>query len=191
MPAGRRIAELPGARGPLVLAGPERTAIVGPNGIGKTALLEDLVAGRGAGRLLTDRIGYLPQRLDGLDDGASVLDTVRAEAPGTEPGLVRTRLARFLLRGDSVHRPVGTLSGGERFRVALARLLLADPPPQLIVLDEPTNNLDIRSVEQLVDALRAYRGAVIVVSHDDDFLGRLELTRTLSMRLPGVLVEAG
>ncbi len=191
VPAGRRIAELPGARGPLVVQGPERTAIVGPNGIGKTALLEDLVAGRGAGRLLTDRVGYLPQRLDGLDERVSVLDTVRAVAPDTEPGLVRTRLARFLLRGDSVHRPVGTLSGGERFRVALARLLLADPPPQLIVLDEPTNNLDIHSVDQLVDALRAYRGAVIVVSHDDDFLGRLELTRTLSMRLPGVLAEAG
>ena len=191
VPAGRRIAELPGARGPLVVQGPERTAIVGPNGVGKTALLEDLVAGRGAGRLLTDRVGYLPQRLDGLDERASVLDTVRAVAPETEPGLVRTRLARFLLRGDSVHRPVGTLSGGERFRVALARLLLADPPPQLIVLDEPTNNLDIHSVDQLVDALRAYRGAVIVVSHDDDFLGRLELTRTLSMRLPGVLAEAG
>jgi ATPase subunit of ABC transporter with duplicated ATPase domains len=104
---------------------------------------------------------------------------------------VRTRLARLELRGDAVHRPVGTLSGGERFRVALARLLLADPPPQLIVLDEPTNNLDIRSTEQLVEALRAYRGAVIVVSHDDEFLGRLELTRTLSMRLPGVLVDAG
>ena len=191
VPAGRRIAELPGARGPLVVQGPESTAVVGPNGIGKTALLEDLVAGRGEGRLFTDRIGYLPQRLDGLDDEASVLDTVRAVAPSAEQGLVRTRLARFLLRGDSVHRPVGTLSGGERFRVALARLLLADPPPQLIVLDEPTNNLDIRSTGQLVEALRAYRGAVIVVSHDDDFLGRLELTRTLSMRLPGVLVEAG
>ncbi len=149
------------------------------------------MAGRGAGRLLTDRIGYLPQRLDGPDDAASVLDTVRAVAPGTEPSLVRTRLARFLLRGDAVHRLVVTLSGGERFRVALARLLLADPPPQLIVLDEPTNNLDIRSTEQLVEALRAYRGAVIVVSHDDEFLGRLELTRTLSMGLPGVLVEAG
>lgn len=189
--AGRRIAELPGSRGPLVVQGPERTAIVGPNGIGKTALPEDLLAGRGAGRLLTDRIGYLPQRLDGLDDGASVLDTLRAVAPATEPSLLRTRLARFLLRGDAVHRTVGTLSGGERFRVALARLLLAEPPPELIMLDEPTNNLDIRSVEQLVEALRTYRGAVLVVSHDDDFLGRLELTRTLSMWLPRVLVDAG
>jgi ATPase subunit of ABC transporter with duplicated ATPase domains len=88
-----------------------------------------------------------------------------------------------------VEREVGTLSGGERFRVALARLLLADPPPQLLVLDEPTNNLDLASVEQLVDALRAYRGALLVVSHDDVFLERLGLTRTLELDGDGGLTE--
>lgn len=191
VPSSRRLAELPGGQGPLVVMGPERIGIVGPNGIGKTVLLENLVGGGGSGRLLTDRVGYLPQRIDGLDGPASVLDNVRAAAPALEESLVRTRLARFLLRGDAVHRPVATLSGGERFRVALARLLLADPPPQLILLDEPTNNLDVTSVDQLVEALRAYRGAVIVVSHDDEFLGRLGLDRTLSMLLPGVLAEAG
>lgn len=191
VPAARRIAELPGAGGPLIVQGPERTAIVGPNGIGKTALLEDLMAGRGDGRLFTDRVGYLQQRLDNLAERASVLDTVRAVAPGADEGLVRTRLARFLLRGDAVHRPIATLSGGERFRVALARVLLAEPPAQLIMLDEPTNNLDITSVGHLVDALRGYRGALIVVSHDDEVLRRLEVTRTLAMRLPGVLTEAG
>lgn len=191
VPTSRRLAELPGVEGPLVVMGPERIGIVGPNGIGKTALLEDLVGDGANGRLLTDRVGYLPQRIDGLDDQASVLDNVRTAAPALDEALVRTRLARFLLRGDAVHRPVTTLSGGERFRVALARLLLADPPPQLILLDEPTNNLDVTSVDQLVDAVRAYRGAVIVVSHDDEFLARLGLDRTLSMRLPGVLTEAG
>ncbi|KDE99015.1 ABC transporter [Mycolicibacterium aromaticivorans JS19b1 = JCM 16368] len=190
VPASRRIAELPGVGGPLVVMGPERIAVVGRNGIGKTRLLEGLIAGT-AGRLLTDRIGYLPQRIDGLDEQASVLDNVRAGAPDADTALVRTRLARFLLRGDSVYRAVAALSGGERFRVALARLLLADPPPQLIVLDEPTNNLDLASVDQLVDALRAYRGAVIVVSHDDEFLSRLDLDRTLSMRHPGVVDAAG
>ncbi len=189
VPGSRRIAELPGLRGPLVVMGPERIAVVGRNGIGKTRLLDDLIAGT-AGRLLTDRVGYLPQRIDGLDEQASVLDNVRAAAPDADTALVRTRLARFLLRGDSVYRPVASLSGGERFRVGLARLLLADPPPQLIVLDEPTNNLDLASVDQLVDALRAYRGAVIVVSHDDEFLSRLDLDRTLSMRHPGVLDAA-
>lgn len=76
----------------------------------------------------TGRIGYLAQRGDGLDEQASVLDVVRAAAPHRPPQQVRAALARFLLRGDTVHRQVATLSDGERFRVALARPLLADPP---------------------------------------------------------------
>jgi ATPase subunit of ABC transporter with duplicated ATPase domains len=89
--------------------------------------------------------------------------------------VLRGRLARFLLRGDAAYRAVRSVSGGERFRVALARVLLADPPAELLVLDEPTNNLDLTSVEQLVDALSAYRGALLVVSHDRGFLDRLGL----------------
>ncbi|PQM48991.1 putative ABC transporter ATP-binding protein YbiT [Mycobacterium talmoniae] len=190
VPASRRLAELPGARGPIVVQGPERIAATGPNGVGKTSLLTALQAGT-AGRLLTDRVGYLPQRLDGLDDAMSVLDTVRAAAPAAAPQAIRAQLARFLLRGDAVGRPVGTLSGGERFRVALARLLLADPPPQLLLLDEPTNNLDRSSVDQLVDALRSYRGAFLVVSHDEELLSRLEISKTLTMARRGELTENG
>ncbi|MGN6327240.1 ABC-F family ATP-binding cassette domain-containing protein [Pseudolysinimonas sp.] len=201
---GRRIAELAGRNRTIVIQGPERVALVGPNGIGKTTLLERMLvehvgAGGGAvasgstggatGTLLTDRVGYLPQRLDGLDDDATVLDAVRSAAPSAPPGEIRNRLARFLLRGDAVARRVGTLSGGERFRVALARLLLADPPPQLLVLDEPTNNLDLPSVEQLVSALRSYRGALLVVSHDDAFLSRLDLTATIALDAQGDLAE--
>src|SRR5690606_5750750 len=96
-------------------------------------------------------------------------------SPDLTPGEVRGRLARLLVRGAMVDRPVGSLSGGERFRVALARLLLADPPPELLVLDEPTNDLDIPTVEQLVLALGAYRGGLVVVSHDQTFLDRLGL----------------
>jgi ATPase subunit of ABC transporter with duplicated ATPase domains len=199
--SAKRVAELTGG-GPdartLVIQGPERVAIVGPNGAGKTTLLEQLLcgskaeAGRARGILFTDRVGYLPQRLDGLDDAATVLDCVRAAAPAVPPGEVRNRLARFLLRGDTVARPVGSLSGGERFRVSLARLLLATPPHQLLILDEPTNNLDPQSVDQLVDALRAYRGALMVVSHDDGFLGRIAPT-TLELGRDGSLreVESG
>ena len=104
-----------------------------------------------------------------------------AAAPATPVGVLRGQLARLLLRGDDVERPVATLSGGERFRVALARLLLADPPPQLLVLDEPTNNLDLGTLDQLVDALGGYRGALLVVSHDDAFLGRLALDRVIEL----------
>ncbi|WP_169580681.1 MULTISPECIES: ATP-binding cassette domain-containing protein [Microbacterium] len=139
--------------------------------------------------LHTDRVGYLPQRVDGLADDASVLDNVRAAAPAVPIPELRNRLARFLIRGAAVERPVSTLSGGERFRVALARLLLADPPPQLLVFDEPTNNLDLDTVGQLVDALASYRGAVLVVSHDDAFLERVGVGLTLELGRDGTLTE--
>ena len=90
---------------------------------------------------------------------------------------------------DAAERALGTLSGGERFRVALARLLLADPPPQLVVLDEPTNNLDLDTADQLVEAIAAYRGAVLVVSHDDAFLRRIAPDLVLELR-DGRLREA-
>lgn len=192
--AGRRILTIGDGEREWIVAGRERVALVGRNGIGKTTLLEGLVRavdppGPVRARASVDHLGYLPQRLDGLDDTASVLDTVCAAAPSVPVALVRDRLARFLVRGDAVGRPVGSLSGGERFRVALARLLLSDPPPQLLVLDEPTNNLDLDTVDQLVVALQAYRGAVLVVSHDDVFLDRLDLD--LRLRLDdGRLTEA-
>ncbi len=183
---------------------------MGPNGIGKTTLLEQLVASgvRNTGpialsepsggdfarsalyfahaRADTDRIGYLPQRIDGLRDEASVLENIRDDAPEVPPSEVRNRLARFLIRGAAVDRPVASLSGGERFRVALARLLLADPPPQLLVLDEPTNNLDLDTVDRLIEAVCAYRGAVIVVSHDDAFLDRIGLDAVLELTPDGI-----
>jgi ATPase subunit of ABC transporter with duplicated ATPase domains len=193
--SGRRLAQLTGIDREFVLQGPERVALIGANGVGKTTLLEALVhpdaarPGRATAIPFTDRIGYLTQRLDALDDGASVLDNVRAAAPAATPGEVRNRLARFLIRGNSVDRPAGGLSGGERFRVSLARVLLADPPPQLLILDEPTNNLDLGSVDQLVSALTGYRGGLIVVSHDDAFLARLDLTRWLELHSDGELRE--
>jgi ATPase subunit of ABC transporter with duplicated ATPase domains len=186
VPARRRIVEVRAAGDDWahVMMGPERIGIVGPNGAGKTTLIENVMPQAAV------RTAYLPQRID-LDDGARVLETVCESAPGLSPGDVRNRLARLRIRGDMVERPVGTLSGGERFRVALARLLLADPPPELLVLDEPTNDLDIYSVDQLVAALDAYRGALLVVSHDQRFLARLGLDVVLRLDAGGTLRPVG
>ncbi|MBW1639076.1 ABC-F family ATP-binding cassette domain-containing protein [Microbacterium resistens] len=209
----RRIATLGDGERSWVVQGPERVALVGRNGVGKTTLLRRLVASADArpaapedaedaaparaaeddaatpadlraawrAEAHTDRIGYLPQRIDGLDEHESVLANVAARAPEIPEKELRNRLARFLIRGGAVDRPVASLSGGERFRVALATVLLADPAPHLVVLDEPTNNLDLDTVDQVVEALRAYRGAVLVVSHDDVFLDRLELDLRLEL----------
>ncbi|MFD5213257.1 ABC-F family ATP-binding cassette domain-containing protein [Microbacterium sp. NPDC058345] len=216
--ASRRIASIRDEERTWVIQGPERAALIGRNGVGKTTLLRRLIAsasgasavdseGRtqefrtdaadpsfGVASILrteahTDRIGYLSQRVDGLDETASVVENIAAAAPHVPDKEVRNRLARFLIRGGTMDRPVSALSGGERFRVALAKLLLADPAPHLVVLDEPTNNLDLDTVDQLVEALRAYRGAVLVVSHDDVFLGRLGLDLTLELGEDGRLTE--
>ncbi|GAA3599366.1 ABC-F family ATP-binding cassette domain-containing protein [Klugiella xanthotipulae] len=195
IPSGRHLAELRGLNRSFIVQGRERIAITGPNGVGKSTLLDTLVQpvtarrGRASAVAHTERVGYLTQRLDTLNPLASVLDSVQDAAPTVTPGELRNRLARFLIRGDAVERPVHTLSGGERFRVALACVLLADPPPQLLVLDEPTNNLDLGSVDQLVAALGSYRGGLIVVSHDDAFLGRLGIDRRLALSAAGELVE--
>jgi len=144
-----------------------------------------------ASELHTDRVAFLPQRLDGLNDAASAIDVVQRAAPHVPDRELRNRLARCLIRGDAAHRPIGSLSGGERFRVAIARLLLADPPPQLLVLDEPTNNLDIDTAQHLREALSAYRGAVLVVSHDQPFLADLAPDLTLELRDDGLTEVTG
>jgi ATPase subunit of ABC transporter with duplicated ATPase domains len=195
VPRSRRLATLTGVERRYVVQGPERVVIIGPNGVGKTTLLTQLVTGseplegRAYGRLETDRVGYLPQRLDSLDDALSAVENIRLAAPDQEVGAIRNHLGRLLLRGESVHRPLATLSGGERFRVSLAALLLASPPAQLLVLDEPTNNLDVTTVTHLVEALACYRGGLVVVSHDDAFIRRLAPTLVLHLDADGELTQ--
>ena len=174
----------PDVLGELIVRGPERIALVGPNGSGKTTLLR-AIAGLaplpGVAVRLGAPVGYLPQRLDILDDALSVVDNVRAAAPAATVNEVRAGLARFLFRAERADRLAGSLSGGERFRAVLAALLLALPGPQLLLLDEPTNNLDLASVRQLLKALEAYRGALVVASHDVPFLGSAGITRWLRL----------
>lgn len=173
-----------GARvqGSFEVRGPERIALVGRNGAGKTTLLRTLagqlapVSGEASVQL---PMRFLPQRLDVLDDALSVVENVARFAPEATNNRIRARLAHFLFRGARADRPAGTLSGGERFRAALASLLLAEPAPQLLMLDEPTNSLDLASVRRLTAALDAYEGALIVASHDVPFLESLGITRWL------------
>uniref|UniRef100_A0AAU3GQ80 ATP-binding cassette domain-containing protein n=1 Tax=Streptomyces sp. NBC_01401 TaxID=2903854 RepID=A0AAU3GQ80_9ACTN len=167
-------------RGEWDLRGPERIALIGRNGAGKTTLLRtiagelDPVAGEATAQV---PVGFLPQRLDVLDDALSLVDNVARAAPGTTDNGIRARLAHFLFKGARADRPAGTLSGGERLRATLAALLLADPAPRLLMLDEPTNSLDLSGVHRLTSALAAYRGALIVASHDTPFLKSLGITR--------------
>jgi len=194
--ASRKVLELTWADQHYIVKGPERVALTGRNGVGKTTLIETMLGlrsddtlGLPRGRLATSRVGYLPQNLGILDNNSSVLDNVLDAAPNATVASVRAGLARLLLRGDTVFRLVGDLSGGERFRVALARLLLAEPPPQLLILDEPTNNLDITSVDQLIEALAKYRGAILIVSHDRSYRHRLGVTVSLELTGASINVE--
>ena len=178
----------------LIVRGPERIALTGPNGAGKTTVLR-AIAGLATRPGVTVRLGavtgYLPQRLDILDDSLSVVDNVRAATPAASVNEVRASLARFLFRGDRADRLASTLSGGERFRAVLAALLLAQPAPQLLLLDEPTNNLDMASVRQLSQALEGYRGALLVASHDAPFLRSAGITRWLRLDREAGLAEVG
>ena len=161
----------------LTIARGERVCLAGPNGAGKSTLLR-ILAGReplDAGALVTDRsarIAFFAQdQAKELVPNESVMATVEKAAPGVLPGQIRNLLGAFLFRGDDVHKPCGVLSGGERNRVALARVLLQEA--NVLLLDEPTNHLDLQAKESLRDALLAYDGAVIFVSHDRDFTGEI------------------
>ncbi|RPE38314.1 ATPase subunit of ABC transporter with duplicated ATPase domains [Streptomyces sp. Ag109_O5-1] len=171
-------------KGIVDLRGPERIALIGRNGSGKTTLLRtiagELAPVAGAAHTHVP-LRFLPQRLDVLDGELSVAENVARFAPGATNNRVRARLARFLFRGARADQKAATLSGGERFRAALAALLLAEPAPQLLMLDEPTNNLDMASVRQLTSALESYEGALIVASHDLPFLESIGITRWLLM----------
>ncbi|MEU9090566.1 ribosomal protection-like ABC-F family protein [Streptomyces sp. NPDC048428] len=178
----------------LTIRGPERIALTGPNGAGKSTLLRlingDLPLDSGEIRRADGRIAYLSQRLDLLDLDRTVAENFAAFAPHRSEAERMNLLARFLFRGDRAHLPVGVLSGGERLRATLACVLCAEPAPQLLLLDEPTNNLDLVSADQLESALGSYRGAFVVVSHDERFLERIGVDRWLRLA-GGQLVETG
>jgi ATPase subunit of ABC transporter with duplicated ATPase domains len=166
----------------LTVTGPERVAITGPNGSGKSTLLA-LVAGtlepwEGEVRVLT-AFALFDQRVSLLDPARSIADNFLALNPGTTNNACRAALARFRFRADAADRIVGTLSGGQMLRAGLACVLGAPVPPQLLILDEPGNHLDIDSLTAVETGLAAYDGALLVVSHDRAFLEAIGITRTV------------
>jgi ATPase subunit of ABC transporter with duplicated ATPase domains len=169
----------------LAIRGPERIALTGPNGAGKSTLLRvidgDVQPDAGTLVRADGRVAYLSQRLDLLDPDRTVTQSLAAFAPSLSHTRRMHLLAQFLFSGDRIHLPVAALSGGERLRATLACVLYAEPAPQLLLLDEPTNNLDLVSVGQLEAALNAYRGAFVVVSHDERFLAEIGIERRLRL----------
>jgi len=180
----------------------ERVGVIGPNGAGKSTLLK-IVAGelrpdRGEVKLGHQVIpGYFAQHhfergehddegarpFGALDPRRTILDTLWDLVPDRGESYVRSMAGAFLFSGDDVEKPIGVLSGGERARVALARILLV--PSNFLLLDEPTNHLDLESSEALIDALAGFEGTMLFVSHDRSFLNRLA-TRTWEVKDGGI-----
>lgn len=163
-----RVADLELLRG-------DRVGLLGPNGSGKTTLLRTIIGELPpvAGQVHPGhnvRIGYYSQSHAGLNAERSILDEIRQVSTLSEEG-ARTFLGRFLFSGDDVFKPIGALSGGERSRIALAKLTLQGS--NLLILDEPTNHLDLQSRQFLEEVLGEFEGTLLFVSHDRYFIDRL------------------
>lgn len=147
-----------------------RTALIGPNGSGKSTLLKMIVNGEPGIRAAKNlRIGYFSQELDTLDETKTILDNLLEL--NSDETMVRILLARLLFRKDEVYKKVAMLSGGERVRAALGKIIVSDY--NLLILDEPTNYLDIVSMEAMEDVLAAYPGNLLFVSHDRRFVNQI------------------
>ncbi len=172
------------ARFDMRIVGPERVAVSGPNGSGKTTLIR-LAAGDltpTAGRIVRGgRLAVLDQQTALLGDDPTLVSAFRRLNPTASENAARAALARFLFRNTAADKPVAALSGGECLRAALACVLLGEAPPQLLILDEPSNHLDLDSIGAVEAALAGYDGALLVVSHDRDFLTAIGIEREINL----------
>ncbi|CAI1813866.1 MULTISPECIES: ABC-F family ATP-binding cassette domain-containing protein [Serratia] len=177
----------------LRIDGPMRVALTGPNGCGKSTLLKTVLG------QLTALSGhchcplstaYLDQTLSQLDPNLSVMEHLGLQDSPLAEGALRTRLAQLQLGADRIALPLGSLSGGERLKAALACALWRRQPAQLLLLDEPTNHLDLASSLAIETALADFLGAMLVVSHDEDFLQALRPTHRLQRQMDGWQLQA-
>ena len=170
----------------LTITGPERVAVIGANGSGKTTLLAMLTGAlapwSGSVRTIPDK-ALLDQQMSLLDASTSIRDNFRRLHPESDENSCRAALARFMFRADAALQRVSTLSGGQLLRAGLACVLGGTAPPALLILDEPTNHLDIDSIEAVEAGLRAYDGALLVVSHDEAFLEAIGITRRVTLKI--------
>jgi ATPase subunit of ABC transporter with duplicated ATPase domains len=167
-----------------------RLVVTGPNGSGKSTLLR-LLAGRlrpldGAMRsaIAPTQIAFFDQRTLEVPDAVSVVAAVEQSHPSLDRTAVRGWLASFGFRAASAEKPVHVLSGGERVRLALACAVHPEQPPALLLLDEPTNHLDLAGITAVEDAVRSFRGALVVVSHDREFLRAINATAAVHLGTP-------
>jgi len=186
---GKRLVEIDGLRfsydgGPELLDGVgfeigprDRIGVIGPNGRGKTTLVEVLAGGLepAAGRIERSpnlELGYFGQtNVDRLDQARTIEEEILAVLPTANRGTARGLAGKMMFEGDAALKKVGVLSGGERARVLLARILAR--PANLLLLDEPTNHLDMDAVDTLTEAIEVFKGAVVMVTHDEDLLLRV------------------
>ena len=168
----------------LRMVGPERVAVSGPNGAGKTTLIR-LAAGElapSAGQVrLAVPAALVDQQTAMLRPEEPLLAAYRRFNPEATTNAAHAALARFLFRNRDADKPVGSLSGGERLRGALACVLCGQAPPQLLILDEPTNHLDLDSLAAIEAALLGFDGALLAVSHDRDFLAAIGVEREIAL----------
>lgn len=170
------------------MAGPERVALTGPNGTGKSTFLK---LASGAAEPTAGTVSrpvpsvVLDQSVAILDSAATILDNFRRLAPSATPNQAHAALARFMFRNADALKPVGALSGGEILRAGLACTLGGSAPPPLLMLDEPTNHLDLESIAAIEAALADFDGALLVASHDEDFLAAIGIARRLAFPLVG------
>ena len=194
LPAGRRVLSASGLAGgymdgpdivsdvSLELIGPERVALTGANGSGKStllALLTGTLASRAGSAAIHVPFVMLDQAVSLLDPALSLRDNYLKINPSEDETACRSALARFRFRGDAADKTVGALSGGQKLAAGLTATIGAGMPPQLVVLDEPTNHLDLDALAAIEAGLRAYDGALLVVSHDRTFLEAIGITREI------------